>query len=70
VPLHLLVMLSPHAEGACINPAPTASAKKPLLEADPLKDVTNARKISAVIVRGRYLPRQTLDERMGELMQK
>jgi imidazolonepropionase-like amidohydrolase len=41
-----------------------------LLEADPLKNVSNARRISAVILGGRYLPRQTLDERMGELMQK
>lgn len=41
-----------------------------LLDADPLQDVGNARRISAVIMDGRYLPRQMLDERMRALMQK
>lgn len=41
-----------------------------LLDADPLADVTNTRKITAVILGGRYLPRQMLDDRMRLLMQK
>jgi imidazolonepropionase-like amidohydrolase len=41
-----------------------------LLDADPLEDVRNARRISAVIVGGRYLPRQMLDQRMRVLMQR
>ena len=41
-----------------------------LLDANPLADVGNTRKISAVIIGGRYLPRQMLDERMRVLMNK
>jgi imidazolonepropionase-like amidohydrolase len=38
-----------------------------LLNADPLADVSNTRKIAAVIVRGRYLPRAELDRMLGAL---
>jgi imidazolonepropionase-like amidohydrolase len=41
-----------------------------LLDADPLEAVGNTRKISAVILGGRYLPRAILDERMRELMKR
>jgi imidazolonepropionase-like amidohydrolase len=41
-----------------------------LLDANPLVEISNTRKISAVIVGGRYLPRPMLDERMTELMQR
>lgn len=41
-----------------------------LLDANPLDDVGNTRKISAVVIGGRYLPRQMLDDRMRALMQK
>ena len=41
-----------------------------LLDANPLADIGNTRKISAVILGGRYLPRTMLDERMRMLMQK
>ena len=32
-----------------------------LLDADPLKDIANTKKISAVVVKGKYLPRSELD---------
>jgi imidazolonepropionase-like amidohydrolase len=38
-----------------------------LLDANPLKDVANTRRISAVIVRGRYYSRQRLDGMMADL---
>jgi imidazolonepropionase-like amidohydrolase len=38
-----------------------------LLDANPLEDVSNTRKIAAVIVRGRYLPRAELDKMMSAL---
>jgi imidazolonepropionase-like amidohydrolase len=41
-----------------------------LLSADPLTDVSNTRKIAAVIVRGRYLPRAELDRMLGALMEQ
>jgi imidazolonepropionase-like amidohydrolase len=41
-----------------------------LLSADPLTDVSNTRKIAAVIVRGRYLPRSELDRMLGALMEQ
>jgi imidazolonepropionase-like amidohydrolase len=41
-----------------------------LLDGDPLADVGNTRRISAVIVGGRYLRREALDERMRALMEK
>lgn len=41
-----------------------------LLDANPLSDISNTRKISAVIVGGRYLPRQMLEERMRVLMRR
>lgn len=41
-----------------------------LLEADPLEDVANTRAISAVIIRGRYVPGEMLDERVNALMKR
>ncbi|MDQ2923950.1 MAG: amidohydrolase family protein [Acidobacteriota bacterium] len=38
-----------------------------LLDADPLADVANTRRISAVVDGGRYLPRAVLDQLMNEL---
>lgn len=38
-----------------------------LLEANPLEDVRNARRVSGVIVNGRYVDRSTLDEQRAEL---
>lgn len=38
-----------------------------LLDADPLVDISNSRRISAVILGGRYLPRDMLDRRMAAL---
>jgi imidazolonepropionase-like amidohydrolase len=39
-----------------------------LLDADPLADLGNSRRISAVILGGRYLPRALLDRRVKALM--
>jgi imidazolonepropionase-like amidohydrolase len=41
-----------------------------LLNADPLADVSNTRKIAAVIVGGRYLPRAELDRMLGALTEQ
>jgi hypothetical protein len=41
-----------------------------LLDADPLADISNTRKISAVISNGRYLSRTELDARMAALAKK
>ncbi|MEO8062967.1 MAG: amidohydrolase family protein [Pseudomonadota bacterium] len=38
-----------------------------LLDANPLVDITNTRRIAAVIVNGRYLPRAELDDMMAAL---
>jgi imidazolonepropionase-like amidohydrolase len=38
-----------------------------LLDADPLEDVAHTRSIAAVIARGRYLPREELDEEMAAM---
>jgi hypothetical protein len=38
-----------------------------LLDADPLADISNSRRISAVILGGRYLPRAMLDRRWQAL---
>lgn len=38
-----------------------------LLEADPLADISNSRRIFAVILGGRYLPRAMLDRRLAAL---
>lgn len=38
-----------------------------LLDADPLADISNSRRISAVILGGRYLPRAMLDRRLAAL---
>jgi imidazolonepropionase-like amidohydrolase len=41
-----------------------------LLDADPLADIGNSRRISAVILGGRYLPRALLDRRVAALAAK
>jgi imidazolonepropionase-like amidohydrolase len=41
-----------------------------LLDADPMADVANTRKISAVILGGRYLSRADLDARMADLRRR
>ena len=41
-----------------------------LLDANPLDDIANTRKIAAVIRDGRYLPRKELDRRMAVLAQR
>jgi cytosine/adenosine deaminase-related metal-dependent hydrolase len=41
-----------------------------LLDADPLRQIANTRRIAAVIVNGRYLPRAELDSRMEKLRAK
>lgn len=41
-----------------------------LLDADPLADVANARRIAAVIVGGRYMPRAELDRKMEDLARR
>lgn len=41
-----------------------------LLDADPLADVANTRRISAVIANGRYLPRAELDAMMADLAKR
>ena len=41
-----------------------------LLDANPLEDIANSRRISAVIVNGRYLPKAELDARMEKLRLK
>ena len=38
-----------------------------LLDANPLEDIANTRRISAVVFNGRYLPRAELDRRMAAL---
>lgn len=38
-----------------------------LLDADPLSDISNTRKIAAVVVNGRYLSREVLDEMLTEV---
>lgn len=37
-----------------------------LLEADPLEDITNTQRIRAVVVNGRYLPKETLQKMLAE----
>ncbi len=46
---------------------PGKSADLLLLDADPLENVSNTRKIAAVIVRGRYLPRAELDRMLRKV---
>jgi imidazolonepropionase-like amidohydrolase len=38
-----------------------------LLEADPLADITNTRKIAAVVVNGKFLSREALDKMLAEV---
>lgn len=47
--------------------APGMSADLVLLDADPLADVRNAARISAVVSRGRWLPRERLDRELAAL---
>ncbi len=41
-----------------------------LLDADPLKDISNTKKINGVIVKGKYLSRQSLDALLDEIKVK
>lgn len=41
-----------------------------LLDADPMADVSNTRKIAAVVVGGRFLSRPELDQQMGALIER
>jgi len=38
-----------------------------LLDANPLKDINNTRKIAAVIARGRYLPKEALQKMLADV---
>jgi len=38
-----------------------------LLEANPLEDIGNMRRINAVVVNGRYLPKEALQKMLGEV---
>jgi len=38
-----------------------------LLDANPLESISNTRKIAAVIVDGRYLPRESLDKILADV---
>jgi imidazolonepropionase-like amidohydrolase len=41
-----------------------------LLDADPLADIANTRRIAGVVVSGRWLPRREIDARLDELVQR
>jgi len=41
-----------------------------LLDANPLADISNTRKINAVIVNGRYLSREFLDKMLSDIEAK
>jgi len=45
---------------------PRASADLVLLEADPLANIANTRKIAAVVVRGKFYSREDLDRMLSE----
>ncbi len=47
----------------------TKRADLVLLDDDPTRDISNTRKISAVVVNGRYLDRQALDSLLGQVKQ-
>ena len=39
-----------------------------LVDANPLKDITNSRRISGVCVRGKWLDRDALDELLSDIL--
>lgn len=47
-----------------------ASADLVLVDANPLADIANTQKISGVLVRGRWLSRQFIDDGLNELQQR
>jgi imidazolonepropionase-like amidohydrolase len=47
-----------------------ASADLMLVDANPLADVGNAQKISGVLVRGRWLSRQFIDDGLNEIQRR
>jgi hypothetical protein len=47
-----------------------AAADLVLIDANPLANITNAQKINGVLVRGRWLSRQFIDERLSEVQRR
>jgi imidazolonepropionase-like amidohydrolase len=47
--------------------APGKLANLVILDANPLEDIRNTRKIRAVVLQDRYLPRNQLDEMLGQI---
>jgi hypothetical protein len=41
-----------------------------LLDADPLADITNTRRIAGVMASGRWLPRSELDRKLTDLVER
>ena len=50
--------------------APGLSADLIVLRDDPLADIANTRSIEAVMVRGRYLPRQEIDAGLADIRER
>lgn len=50
--------------------APGARADILLLEANPLDDIANAKKITGVMTRGRWIPKTEIDDRLAQIAQK
>ena len=50
--------------------APGRAADLIVLREDPLADIANTRSIDAVMVRGRYLPRDELDSRLADIRER
>jgi hypothetical protein len=38
-----------------------------LLDANPLENISNIRKISAIIINGKYLPKENLDKMLNDV---
>ena len=69
----LLCFASPAAILTQHNPRPQARGfafNHVLLDANPLEDIRNTTKINAVVVNGRLLPRQRLDEMLRGVQAK
>lgn len=57
-------------EGAYGSLVEGASADLILLEANPLEDIAHVRQQAGVMVRGKWLPREYIDERLAQIAQK